>query len=115
MFFNTRGISWTLLAILGVALVCIIDLKCSFMRDDKEREDTTPAGALARVKSEMSAGKDAWNQMREEQLNEQLRTFRVMAKRFVETGQHKRARATIALIQEIEREKSRRAAKAEKK
>ncbi len=112
MFFNFRGAGWVLLVILLVAFVCLLDLKCSFMRDERDRVDAAqppPSGALARVKGEMSAGKEAWNQMREEQLNEQLRTFRVMAKRFAETGQHKRAQALVSLIQEIEREKKRRA------
>ncbi len=112
MFFNTRGICWTLLAIVCVILLCILDLKCSFARDERARNEKVPqSGALARVKGEMAAGKEAWNQMREEQLNEQLRTFRVMARRFAEAGQYAQARAAISMILEIEREKSRRAAK----
>ena len=110
MFFNVRGTCWVLLAILLVALVCVIDLRCSVARDERARERNAPQfGALAHVEEEMAAGKRAWNQLREDQLNEQLRTFRVMAKRFTEMGQHRRARATIALILELEREKRRRA------
>ncbi|MGN0847457.1 MAG: hypothetical protein ACI4RA_08760 [Kiritimatiellia bacterium] len=108
MFFNMRGTYWTLLTILLVVLVCIVDLRCSTARDERARErNSLQFGALAHVKDEMSAGKQAWNQQREAQLNEQLRTFRVMAKRFAEAGQHRRARATIALILELEREKRR--------
>ena len=110
MFFDRRGILLTLAIIFVVILLCVIDLRCSSARDERARRENTPQfGAIAHVKEEMAAGKRAWNQLREDQLNEQLRTFRVMAKRFTEMGQHRRARATIALILELEREKRRRA------
>lgn len=111
LFFDTKGICWTLLAVLAVVLVCLLDLRCSTARDERaRREDAPPFGALAHVKEELAAGRQAWDQMREDQLNEQLRMLRVLAKRCVEKGEHVRARATIALIQEIEQEKRRRAA-----
>ena len=110
MFFDRKGILVTLSVILVVILICVIDLRCSCARDERARRENTPQfGAIAHVKEEMAAGKQAWAQQREEQLNEQLRTLRVMAKRFVEKGENTRARATIALIQEIEQEKRRRA------
>lgn len=111
LFFDTKGICWTLLAVLAVVVVCLLDLRCSAARDERaRREDMPQFGALAHVKEELAAGRQAWDQMREEQLNEQLRMLRVLAKRCAEKGEHVRARATIALIQEIEQEKHRRAA-----
>lgn len=111
MFFNFKGAFLIICAIVLVALVCLVDLKCSFMRDEKARERSdapSRSGAIAHVTEELNAGKLAWAQQREEQLNEQLRMFRAMAKKFTEAGEHKRARAAIAVIQEIEREKARR-------
>ncbi len=111
LFFDTKGICWTLLAVLAVVLACLLDLRCAAARDARARRaDAPPSGALAHVKEELAAGRRAWDQMREEQLNEQLRMLRVLAKRCAEKGEHVRARATIALIQEIEQEKRRRAA-----
>ena len=112
MFFDRKGILLTLSVILVVILVCVIDLRCSSVRDERARRENMPQfGAIAHVKEEMAAGKQAWAQQREEQLNEQLRMLRVMAKRFAEKGENTRARATIALIQEIEQEKRRRMGK----
>ena len=112
MFFDRRGILLTLAIIFAVILLCVIDLRCSSARDERARRENTPQfGAIAHVKEAMAAGRQAWAQQREEQLNEQLRMLRVMVKQFVEKGENKRARATIALIQEIEQEKRRRAEK----
>ena len=109
MFFNYRGTGWVLFAILVVVLLCVLDLRCSFLRDEKraKESDAPQVGAIAHVKGEMSAGLEALAQQREEQRNEQLRTLRVMAKRFADKGDHKRARATIGLIMQIENEKNR--------
>ena len=115
LFFDTKGICWVLLAILAVSLVCLLDLRCSAARDERARREEAPQfGALAHVKEELAAGRRTWDQMREEQLNEQLRMLRVLAKRCAEKGEHVRARATISLIQEIEQEKRRRAARRER-
>ncbi|MDO5318450.1 MAG: hypothetical protein Q4G65_07495 [bacterium] len=112
MFFDRKGILLTLSIIFVVILLCVIDLRCSSARDERARRENAPQfGAIAHVKEEMAAGKQAWAQQREEQLNEQLRMLRVMTKRFAEKGENTRARATIALIQEIEQEKRRRAEK----
>ena len=89
-------------------------LKISQSANWQTREDAPQFGALAHVKEELAAGRRAWDQMREEQLNEQLRMLRVLAKRCAEKGEHVRARATISLIQEIEQEKRRRAAMRER-
>ena len=111
LFFDTKGICWTLLAVLAVVVVCLLDLRCSAARDERaRREDAPQFGARAPGTEELAAGRQARDQMREEQLNEQLRMLRVLAKRCAEKGEHVRARATIALIQEIEQEKRRRAA-----
>lgn len=107
MFFDTKGIFWTLAALAAVVAVCLLDVRCASARD--ARAPTAPSGALAHVKEELTAGRQAWRQLREDQLNEQLRMLRVLAKRCVEKGDHVRARATIALIQEIEAAKRRRA------
>ena len=112
MFFDRRGILLTLAIIFVVILLCVIDLRCSSARDERARRENTPLFFFKpNAAYEMAAGRQAWAQQREEQLNEQLRMLRVMVKQFVEKGEHKRARATIALIQEIEQEKRRRAEK----
>lgn len=110
LFFDAKGIKWTLLVLLAVLLVCLLDLKCASARDERARRDGLPrqAGALGHVKRELAAGRRAWRQLRAEQLNEQLRMLRALARRFVEQGEHAHARATISLILDIEQERRRR-------
>ena len=107
LFVDRKSVALVLLAIAVVVALCALDLHCAAAKDDRaRRESALPrTGALAHVKDELAAGRQAWNQLRDDQLNEQLRMLRVLAKRCAEKGENTRARATIALIQEIEAEK----------
>jgi len=101
VFFNVRGIVITLAAIAAVALLCMLDVHCSNVRDRRAKEQPSP-GVVSRVKGELAAGAKEFAQLRADQLNAQLRDLRILAKHFVEKGENRRARATIALIQELE-------------
>lgn len=105
MFFNVNGIKWTLLAIAVVVLLCALDVHCSNVRDEKRK--ATVGGSIAHVKDEWKAGQHEFALQRAEQINAQLRDLRIMAKHFVKNGETKRARATIALIQELEQQQKR--------
>jgi hypothetical protein len=101
MFFDMNAIKWTVAAILVVIAVCILDLHCSNRRD--ENAPSAPS-AMSRVKSEMNAGKREYASMRADQLEEQLRDLRLMAKRLVREGKDADARRVILTIQEMERD-----------
>ena len=99
MFFNVTGIKWTLLAIAVVILFCALDLRCAAVRDERDR--AAQSGIIGHVREEFAAGQREFSQQRADQLAEQIRDLRVMAKRLVEKGETVRARATISLIQEL--------------
>ncbi len=97
MFVNTRAVKWILLAILAAAGLCALDIHCSNAKDAE-----TGAGTFARVKDELDAGRRELGNLRKEQLAEELRRLRVLAKRLVANGETKRARAVLSAIQELE-------------
>lgn len=99
MFFDVKGICWTLAALTVVVLVCSIDLCCS-----SGRRDSAQAGAIDRVKGEISAGRSEWATQRRDQLNLQIRDLRVRARAFVKEGRTVEARKILVVVQELERE-----------
>ncbi len=101
MLFDVNGIKWTIAAILVVLALCALDLRCSSGGD----ETASPASSvISRVKGEVAAGKQAYASMRAEQLEEQLRGLRVMAKKLVRDGNEADARRVILTIQEMEKD-----------
>ncbi len=115
MFFDVKGIRWTLLAIAGVVLLCVIDLRCSFSRDREAAGGAqNPAGGVvSRVQGELAAGRRELATLREDQIIEQLRDLRVIAKRLVKAGRTRDARRVFAAIQELEEARSRIRARAD--
>ena len=103
MFVDVNGVRWTLLALLGVAALCALDLHCSNMRDRAKSEAGTPEhGAMAHVRKEISAGRHEMAVMREDQINDQLRTLRAMSRQLARSGRSHDAQRVISVIQELE-------------
>jgi len=92
--------SWkTVLAIAAIlaAVVVIgaIDLHCS-----AEPQDGTP---LARVHDEIGAGKKEWRNMEADNLAALARDLRILARRYVEQGDKKKAQRAIGAAQELDK------------
>ena len=98
MFFDVRGICWTLAGILVVALLCALDLHCSNRRDERVK-----SGAIAHVKEEMAAGRQEAAYQREDQRNLMIRDLRVMVRRMLKEGRNEEARRFMAEIQKLEK------------
>ena len=105
MFFNVRGIKWTVAAILAVIALCALDLHCSNKADDDRAEE--PSGSIARVLGEIEVGKREYASLRADQLEEQLRSLRALAKKLTREGRTKEARSAISAIMEIEEQAKR--------
>ncbi len=112
MFFDVNGIKWTIAAILVVVLLCVLDLRCSGGGEDGE--PSAAPNVISRVKGEVQAGKREYASMRAEQLEEQLRGLRVMAKKLVREGKTTEARSVILTIQDMERDVKRLRERSEK-
>ena len=105
MFFNARGIKWTIVVLLGVLALCALDLHCSNKKDEAARSPVP--STISRVKGEIDGGKREYASMRADQLEEQLRNLRIMAKKLVREGKDAEARRVIVAIQEIEKDAKR--------
>ena len=95
MFFNWKGIAIVLAAIAAVIGLCAIDLSCSGGRGD--------VPALARVKGEIKAGRDEQRSLQADELAKLARDMRVLAKRYLEKGEKRKARRAIGAAQELDR------------
>ncbi len=99
MFFNVKGILWTLGAIVAVMALCAIDLSCSGSVADAPVQTT-----IGRIRGEISAGRREISRNRADSLNVQIRDLRVMARRMVREGRHAEARRVFAAISELEKQ-----------
>ena len=104
MFFDVRGICWTLAGILVVVLFCALDLHCSNRRDAKAAG--AGVGAIAHVKEEVAAGRHEVAVQRRDQRNVMIRDLRVMVRRMLKEGRKEEARRLMAEIQKLEKERS---------
>ena len=95
MFFNTKGIVWTLGALLGVLRLAALDLKCASGRDS-----ATP-GALDRVHGEITAGRREQATQHADALRMQIRDLRVLARRLTRAGDAAGARRVMGEIQRL--------------
>ena len=100
MFFDVRGICWTLAGILVVALLCALDLHCSNRRDAAKA--SAGVGAIAHVREEVAAGRKEAAVMGAEQRNLMIRDLRVMVRRMLKEGRKEEARRFMAEIQKLE-------------
>lgn len=101
MFFDVRGICWTLIAILAVIALCALDLHCSNRRDAKAAGGSG-AGTIAHVKEEVAAGRQEMAVQRADQRNQMIRDLRVMVRRMLKEGRKEEARRFMAEIQKLE-------------
>ena len=101
MFFDVRGICWTLAGILVVVLLCALDLHCSNRRDAKAAG--SGVGAIAHVKEEVAAGRQEMAVQRADQRNLMIRDLRVMVRRMLKEGRKEEARRFMAEIQKLEK------------
>lgn len=109
MFFDVKGIKWVLLVLLGIVAFCVIDLHCSYRRDRAAaaKDESTVSGVISHVREEMAAGRREVAIQRADQINEQLRDLRVIARRMVKAGKSKDVRRVLKAIQELEEMKDR--------
>ncbi len=109
MFFNVRGIKWTLLVLVVVIALCALDLHCSFVRDRAAhaKDEASVGGVISHVREEIAAGQRERVVHNMDQINDQLRDLRVIARRMVKAGKKKDLNRVFAAIQELEEMKKR--------
>ena len=96
MFFNWKGITLVLAAITVVVGLCALDLNCS-----SGGRGEIPA--LERVKGELEAGMQVQRTLQADELAKLARDMRVLAKRYVEQGEKRKAQRAIGAAQELDR------------
>lgn len=96
MFFNVKGIYWTLLAIVAVVCLCALDLHCSNRRDEQ-----SASGAIDMVRREMAAGRHEAAVVNAERRNVLIRDMRVMVRRLLKQGRKAEARRLMGEIQKL--------------
>jgi len=95
MLFNWRGAAWVMVAIGVVIGLCALDLSCS----GNPSEHST----IAHVKGEMAEGRKAQRAQEADNLAQLARDLRVLAKRYVEQGDKRKAQRAIGAAQELDR------------
>ena len=95
MFFNWKGITVVLAAFAAAILLCAVDLHCSGGSEYDSR--------LRRVQSELAEGKRVMRQQEAENLARMARGLRVLAKRYREKGENKKAQRAIGAAQELDK------------
>lgn len=96
MFFNVKGALLVLGAIAVVVGLCALDLCCSSGGRGK-------IPSVERVKGELEAGRREQRILQAEQLARFARDMRVLAKRYAEQGETRKARRAIGTAQELDR------------
>lgn len=87
---------WIIVAILAaVAVIGVIDLRCSGVS-----EKGTP---MARVGEEIAAGKKEFRNLQADDLAVLARDLRILARRYVEQGDKKKAQRAIGAAQELDK------------
>ena len=95
MLFNWKGAAIVLAALVAVIALCAVDLRCSGgVGSDSQ---------IARVKNELAEGKKAMRQQEAETLAQLARDLRVLAKRYKENGENKKAQRAIGAAQELDK------------
>jgi len=91
-----KGIGIVAAVLAAVVLLSVLDLRC-------KRGDPAPGSAGAYVKNEIAEGKSQYKIMKIEELATLARTMRVLARRYVEQGDKKKAQRAIGAAQELDR------------
>ena len=97
MFFDVKGICWTLAALLVVVLVCTVDLTCASGRDSRQ------LGTIDRVRGEIAAGKGELAVRHGDGVRVQIRDLRIHVRKLLKEGKKAEARRLMAEIQKLER------------
>ena len=95
MFFNWRGVMVVLAVLAAVVVLCAVDLRCSGgLGQDSQ---------IVRMKGELAEGKKAMRQQEAENLAQLARDLRVLARRYKENGENKKAQRAIGAAQELDK------------
>ena len=95
MFFNWKGAAIVLAVLVAVIWLCAVDLRCS--------GGLGPDSQIVRMKGEWDEGKKVMRQQEAENLAQLARDLRVLAKRYKENGENKKAQRAIGAAQELDK------------
>lgn len=95
MLFNWKGIVIVITVLAVVVGLCALDLSCS---GEPEQHST-----IARVKNEIAAGKQEFRNLEADDLAKLARDLRILARRYAEKGEKKKAQRAIGAAQELDR------------
>ena len=95
MFFNWKGISFTLLGLAAALLFCAFNLHCG--------GDPAQTPTALRVKEELAAGKAEMRYQKAEELAALARDLRQLAAIYTKNGEKKKAHHAIGAAQELDR------------
>ena len=99
MLCNWRGAMIVFAVLAAVFVLCAVDLRCSGgLGQDSQVE---------RMKGELAEGKKAMRQQEAENLAQLARDLRVLARRYKENGENKKAQRAIGAAQELDKKISR--------
>lgn len=95
MFFSWKGFVIVMAALAAVAVLCVVDLRCS--------GGLGPGSSVARVKGELAEGKKAMRQLEADNLAQVARDLRMLAMRYKEKGENRKAQRAIGAAQELDK------------
>lgn len=95
MTFGWRHVGYVLAGLAAVLLIGVIDLRCS--------GDPRPGSAAAHIRSELQEGRQERRVQDVESLSIMARDLRVLAKRYVEQGETRKAHRAIGAAQELDK------------
>jgi len=95
MFFNWKGIAIVLIALAAVGVLCSLDLCCS--------GGPASDSQIARVKNQVTDGSKEMRQQEAEKLAKLARDLRILARRYKEGGENKKAQRAIGAAQELDK------------
>ena len=95
MLVNWKGVAIVLAVLAAVTGLCVVDFRCS--------GEPGSDSHIVRMKGEWAEGKKAMRQQEAENLAYLARSLRVLAKRYKENGENKKAQRAIGAAQELDK------------
>ena len=95
MLFNWKGVAIVLGVLMVVIGLCAVDLRCSGGLGSDSH--------IVRIKGEWDEGKKTMRQQEAENLAQVARDLRVLARRYKEKGENKKAQRAIGAAQELDK------------